>query len=429
MKEQSLKIQTAVMTGCNMVIRGLGFILRMITARLLGPEAVGVMELAGQAHMLALTPAASGLPGAVSRMVAKDAEKAGVLLTARKMVMRLGLLLGVLLLLFSPLIAGWMGDERTLPSLLLFSPCILIIGLSGVYRGYSLGMGNVWPPALCEMTEQVVRLLIVLAAALIIPRLTVAWRAAVPAFATVMGEGCGLLLMVLWLRKKVKGRPAPVGKQLSRAALPVTMNRLCHTALRTLCSVIIPLRLTAAGLSHSEAISRMGMLSGMVMPLIFLPGMFSGALGTVSIPAVAGCRSCVRQRKLMLRLLLAAGAVGIGCSSLLHVLAPFVGKKLYALPEVGELLRAMSPLAAILSVQQVLGGIMMGLGMERKTFFASLWGALITLGLTFLWTADRRLGIYGAGYANLVGHGITLICCLISFLMHEKTAESTASAV
>ncbi|MBR2053555.1 MAG: oligosaccharide flippase family protein, partial [Clostridia bacterium] len=142
MKEQSLKIQTAVMTGCNMVIRGLGFILRMITARLLGPEAVGVMELAGQAHMLALTPAASGLPGAVSRMVAKDAEKAGVLLTARKMVMRLGLLLGVLLLLFSPLIAGWMGDERTLPSLLLFSPCILIIGLSGVYRGYSLGIMN-----------------------------------------------------------------------------------------------------------------------------------------------------------------------------------------------------------------------------------------------------------------------------------------------
>lgn len=429
MKGQSLKIQTAVMTGCNVVIRGLGFILRMITARLLGPEAVGVMELAGQAHMLALTPAASGLPGAVSRMVAATEEKAGVLITARKMVLRLGLLLGGLLLVLSPWIAGWMGDERILPSLLLFSPCVLIIGLSGVYRGYSLGIGNVWPPALCEMTEQVVRLGAVLFSALLIPRLTVAWRAAVPAFATVMGEGCGLLLIVLWLQKNVKGTPAPVGKQLSRSALPVTMNRLCHTALRTLCSVMIPLRLAAAGLPHSEAISRMGMLNGMVMPLIFLPGMFSGALGTVSIPAVAGCRNCARQRKLMLRLLLAAAGVGVACCSLLHVLAPFVGKNLYGLPEVGELLRAMSPMAAILSVQQVLGGIMMGLGLERKTFFASLWGALITLGLTFLWTADRQFGIYGAGYAHLVGHGVTLVCCLISFLMHEKTAEAETSAV
>ena len=107
----------------------------------------------------------------------------------------------------------------------------------------------------------------------------------------------------------------------------------------------------------------------------------------------------------------------------------FVGKNLYGLPEVGELLRAMSPMAAILSVQQVLGGIMMGLGLERKTFFASLWGALITLGLTFLWTADRQFGIYGAGYAHLVGHGVTLVCCLISFLMHEKTAEAETSAV
>lgn len=428
MKGQSLKIQTAVMTGCNVVIRGLGFVLRMITARLLGPEAVGVMELAGQAHMLALTPAASGLPGAVSRMVARTEDKAGVLLTARQMVLRLGLLLGFLLLLLSPLLDGWMGDERILPSLLLFSPCILIIGLSGVYRGYSLGIGNVWPPALCEMTEQVVRLALVLMSALIIPRLTVAWRAAVPAFATVMGEGCGLILIVLLIGKKAKGKPAPVGKELSRSALPVTMNRLCHTALRTLCSVMIPMRLGAAGLSHSEAISRMGMLNGMVMPLIFLPGMFSGALGTVSIPAVAGCRNCARQRKLTLRLLLAAAGVGIGCCSLLHVLAPFVGHRLYGLPEVGDLLRAMSPLAAILSVQQVLGGIMMGLGLEKKTFFASLWGALITLGLTFLWTADRRLGIYGAGYANVVGHGVTLLCCLISFLMHEKTAGEITSA-
>ena len=122
MKKQSLKKQTAVMAACNVGIRGLGFVLRLITARLLGPEAVGVMELAGQAHMLALTPAAAGLPTAVSRMTAQTENKEGVLLAARKMALRLGLLMGGGLLVFAPVIARLMGDERILPSLLMYAP-------------------------------------------------------------------------------------------------------------------------------------------------------------------------------------------------------------------------------------------------------------------------------------------------------------------
>ncbi len=420
MKKQSLKKQTAVITGCNILIRGLGFVLRLITSRLLGAEALGVMELASQAHMLALTPAAAGLPTAVSRMTAQKENKEGVLITALKMSRRLGLLMGVGLLILSPFLAQWMGDERILPSLLFYAPCILVIGLSGVYRGYSLGRGNAWPPAICELMEQVVRLLLVLGFAFLIPRFTIAWRAAVPAFATIMGEGAGLGIIALMMKPRGEKRPLPVEKELYRTAFPITLNRLSHTLLRTLCSVIIPLRLCASGLPHAEAISRMGMLSGMVMPMIFLPGMFSGALGTVSTPAVAECRDCEKKRKLTLRLLAVAGAVGVGCSGFLYAAASLIGEKLYRLPEVGPLLQAMSPMAAILPLQQVLSGVMAGMGLQKKSFFAGLWGAGITLVLTFLWTADPALGIYGAGYANMIGHVVTLVCCIISWLMHEK---------
>ncbi len=419
MKGQSLKKQTAVMTSCNILIRGLGFILRLITSRLLGAEALGVMELAGQAHMLALTPAAAGLPGAVSRLTAQREDREGILLTARRMAMRMGCVMGAALLVLSPWIAEVLGDERVLPSLVLFSPCVMMIGLSGVYRGYSMGLGNAWPPAFCEMAEQVVRLVLVGVLAGLLPRLTVAWRAAVPAFATVMGEGAGLMLIAVWLKPRAGKKRAQAEKELFRIALPVTMNRLSHTLLRTCCSVLIPLRLCARGLSHAEAISRMGMLNGMVMPMIFLPGMFTGALGTVSIPAVAKQREKGEKQRLTLRLLLTAAMVGGGCWGLLFAVAPLIGGKIYGLPEVGDLLRVMSPMAMLLSVQQVLGGIMMGEGLQRKAFFASLGGALTTLLLTYLWTASS-MGIYGAGYANMTGHMITLGWCLVSFFRHNQ---------
>ena len=49
-------------------------------------------------------------------------------------------------------------------------------------------------------------------------------------------------------------------------------------------------------------------------------------------------------------------------------------------------------------------------------------GAGVTLGLTWLWTKEQ--GIFGAGYAHMVGHVVTLVVCLISFLMHQKTADA-----
>ena len=71
MKQQSLKRQAAWITAVECAVRCLGFFQRLLVSRWLGAEAVGVMELASFAHMPALAPAASGLPGAVSRLTAK----------------------------------------------------------------------------------------------------------------------------------------------------------------------------------------------------------------------------------------------------------------------------------------------------------------------------------------------------------------------
>jgi stage V sporulation protein B len=71
MKKESLKRQAMITACCGALVRAMGFGLRLWISRLLGAEALGVTELASGAHMLALTPAAAGLPSAVSRLTAK----------------------------------------------------------------------------------------------------------------------------------------------------------------------------------------------------------------------------------------------------------------------------------------------------------------------------------------------------------------------
>lgn len=426
--KSSLKKQAMTTVCSGALVRFLGFALRLWLSRSLGTEALGVMELAGGVHALAITPGAAGLPGAVSRLTAladTDREKAAVLYTARRMARRMGLILFPLLLLSSPLIARYLGDERTLPSLLIYSPCVLLVALACVYDGSCFGRGRPLVPALGELTEQTVRLAAVFFLSSLIPRVTVAWRAALPAAAALTGEAAGLAVVCRLARlpcpQKHAGPDRRLQTRLRRLSLPLLMNRLSHAGLHSLCGVIIPLRLTASGLDHSEALSRLGMLNGMAMPLMFLPGLFSGALAAVGGPAVAKCRDRRKENRLALRMIFCSLAAGAACAAALYGLAPLLARRLYRLPEVTELVRVCCPLAVLLPVQQTVGGVLTGLGLQKKALSAGLIGAAATLVCTWQWAF--HLGISGAARASVVGHGLTLLCALI-FLCLRPPSEN-----
>ena len=72
----SLKKQALVLTLANAYTRALGFVLRLVSARLMGAEAVGVMEMSSSGVMLAITPVTAGIPTAMSRLPAEGQMRA-----------------------------------------------------------------------------------------------------------------------------------------------------------------------------------------------------------------------------------------------------------------------------------------------------------------------------------------------------------------
>ena len=86
----TLRRQAMILSAGNGLTRAIGFVLRLLMARWMGAEAMGVMELAGTAGMLALTPLTAGLPSAMSRLTARRAAadqpevlRAGLALSGR----------------------------------------------------------------------------------------------------------------------------------------------------------------------------------------------------------------------------------------------------------------------------------------------------------------------------------------------------------
>lgn len=416
-----VKKQTLLITGINGLIRAMGFFLRVVMARLLGAEMMGIAELASSVHMLAITPLTSGLPMAISRLTAKEtAEKVRMPLLAGLRLVRLtALFLIPVFLLLSPLIARAMGDIRVLPSLWCTAPCVLILGYSGAYNGFCYGTKRSYIPAVSELAEQTLRLLFTLALVQVLKNLTPGWLAAVPVASTMLAEAGGLLLVILWLKLPLTGSEDAVAwqKPIIHLALPSTATRLIHTLLRSVTSMMIPLRLVASGLPSAEATARLGMLNGMVLPMMMLPCIFTGALNMVMAPRLAQYEENTRHCKTLLAKLLTTGLfVALLCSGILALLAPFLSNVIYRLPELTPLFLSAVPLCFLCAAENLTGGTVTSLGLQKQAMYGALPASLLSLLLTWLLTADPVFRLEGVIVGLAAGHliGILWNGCVIA---------------
>ena len=440
MAKQTIKEQAVLLTVANTLVRAMGFIMRVIFSRLLGSEIMGIMELGSSIHMLAIAPATAGLPLAVSRLTAKAAaeKKEDALYAGKRLVRLLSLIWIPIYLILTPFIARLLGDDRTFPSLLMSAPCILVLGYSAALNGYCYGMNNAWPPAISELTEQTLRFLIAVLLIQSLPNLSPAWSAAVPAFATAVSEAAGVMLVIFMLRLPKPSAPPTVlmQKQVVRLAIPPTVTRLVGTALRSLNAMLIPFRLKTSGLSMLEATSRFGMLTGMVMPVVMLPSVFTGSLAMLATPALAARENNRKAlHAIILQLMSAALVVGIACAIAMYAAAPWIAIRMYRLPELTSLIRYLCPSVLLMSLQQVLSGMIAGLGRQKQALYGAIFGAVITLAVSWFLTAIPEMRLYGAALSMMYGQVVGLVwslvlllCILIKKTPPKKERESEQQA-
>lgn len=412
----TLRRQAMTLTLANGYTRGIGFAMRLMLARLMGAEAMGVMELSHSVIMLAITPVTSGIPAAMSRLTAqREGEEARAVLRAgQSLVVWMSLLLAPALVLLSPALAWLLGDMRTLPAILTSAPDVLLLGLCAAYCGYCYGLENMRAPALNECAEQTVRFGLSAALLILLAGRSVALTAALPGIAEIAAGVVALLLFRRVLRGHWTHEPPQreLTRELFRLSTPMTLSRLCLTGMRTLTAILLPVCLRRSGLSAAAATAQFGLLNGMALPLMMLPGIVTSAVCMIATPAVSRQEHQPRRLRHTMRML-TLSSTGIGLLAMvgLFALAGVLGESLYKTPALSPLIRLMSPMALIFSVHQVLSGMVTGLGLQQKTLTGTIVGSIVTLLLTAWLTPLPYLRLYGAAIAMLIGHVVRLAWC------------------
>jgi len=413
----------------NIVVKGLGFVYRVLLVRYLGTECIGLVEMASPLFSFLIVLSGLGVQTAMTQSIAQHPEKRFLYLrAARRLLLCTGLLVTLLSYIAAPLLIQFAApDQRVLLSFISMIPAILIISYASAYRGYLQGLRRMQPIAASQNVEQISRSLlgVFFASQLLSQPLELA--AAGPSLATVCGEMAGLLMLLFCLRRNQedippRGEKVPfshyiqAGKELLAYGLPLTGGRLAGSGIMMLQAMLIPLCLQRAGWDIKSATTLYGQFSGVAMALLHLPGVFTSALSVVIMPAVAeSAGSAGGRHSLLGHRIEASLKATVFCTVpgmlLLYLFAEPYCTLVFDNAPAAPLLRILSLGGIFFYLQVSLTSILQGLGEVRRLLCNSLLsGCVLLLGIWLL-AAKPRFGISGAAIA-------TAACWLAGFLLN-----------
>ena len=420
---------TAVVTVLTAIERLLGFFYRVALSKKLGEELLGVYQVSFSVFGVFLTLGVGGLPVTVSRFISRfkaenNPQKQNETLSAGFLIAFLCSFIPALgFWLFGRFFTTLLPDERCLPTLNILLVGAIFSSLFAVLRGRQWGNKKFLAPTLFELLEQSVLVLsgiVFLSLDSSVPLLErVAW-ANVLSYAVAFFVALGFSIF----EKNGFGSPLPLAKELFRSSLPITAVRIFSSLLVSAVAVLLPLMLVQSGVSNTDAIKLYGVLTGMVLPVLFIPATLIGSLSLVLSPQLSEDfykKNTVRLKRNIHRGLTLSVLLSGLLIPLIFVLGEDVGNLLFSSATAGEMVKNGSPFLLPMSLSMISTSIMNALGNQKLSLKYYLFGAVTLIAsIVFL---SSPLG----AYSYLVGMGanfsLTAVCNLI-FLWKNRLVSN-----
>lgn len=399
-----------------------------------GAMGSGLIQVPLSAYMVILSFTSVGLNVGISRLVAErmaleDQRGARRVFTVSLTLMAvLGLAAGLVMWTGASWISGLISENlvETVPGFKATALALPIVSVAAAYRGLFQGMQYMSPNASSQMIEQAVRVGTGILLTFLLVRQSVPLGAAGFNLGDVAGGLAALLFLLSQFRRLVPGW----GEQPPESSAPVEpleslMRRILAVAGPiTVVGAVVPLMMLAdtffvlrnlpnLGIVGNDATAQYGVLSNVFM-IVYLPTVFTSAIYTSILPAITEAVTLKREgqaRERASQALRMTSLIALPAQVGLYVLAQGLYGLIYPDTYGGPVLAALSWATVPILLQQTSSGILQGAGRIGLPVGNFVWGALLKIALTALWTP--AFGIKGAAYATAVGFGLAAILNLI----------------
>ena len=397
----------------------LGFGYRVALSRMVGAEVMGLYQLIMPVYSVLLSLTAVGLTAAVSNLTPQYlalGNSRGIpqlLGTCLKILFLLMVpISAVVLLCYDPISVYWLGDARTQLGLILLLPCVALTGVENLHKHFFYGSSLVRPPAVSELLEQL---------AYFLPQYPERVVGLMVAGMVICEVASAVTLTVLcrWrLRRmglKGPGEPGRVRRRrVFSIALPVGLNALLGNLMGAVNAALVPQKLVEGGMDPSQAISELGVVCGMTLPMLALPTVFLSAMSLVLVPRLARSTALNRPqavRDTVSKALSAVSVLALPAMGMMAVLGEELGVLLFRQEAVGEYLLPLAAATALSCYQAILGASLNGVGRQGTVAWISLVCDGVQLAFTACLVGVPSVGMGGFVTGMLVSTALGLVLC------------------
>ena len=320
--------------------------------------------------------------------------------------------------------------------ILAICPAIVLITLSNVLRSYFYGIKKVIVPAVGQILEQISRILFLILVYYYIKNDHLLCYSALIAIS--IGEMINIIFITVNLyydsnlyRKLIINIDdfKHASFEMLKMSIPITCNRMSSIVLQSISSIIIPSRLILANMSYTQALGAYGIISGMVMPFVYLPFSVGSALVVNLIPSISS-EVALKNNSFLIKKIKYSIALTLIVSILCSLLFYFFAKPLCILffknEVAGVYLKSMFLAPIFLSLNQTLSAILHGIRREFISSFNTILGMAIQLIFLYFLLPIPSLNIFAYIY---VVTGIAIFTTLLHSIALLHALKNPAKSI
>lgn len=393
-KSKLFFINGTILTLTSLLMKFAALIFNIYISNQIGSEAVGVFSLVMAVYLFFITVATSGLNIAVTVIVSEKfaTNKDNIAIKAIRTCIFFSLLLGIaaggLILLFS----GFITD-KCLHNMVSSKPLFYIaiglpfIAMSSCINSYFTSVRKAYKNAITQVFEFTIKMFATVILLKINISKGVEYICIALILADVISEICSFtlifILYIIDIRLKKLSNVRSFGQRINilKIAFPVAITSYIRSGLSTLKQLIIPTQLEKSGLSCNNALSKYGIINGMVMPVITFPTVLTDSYSMLLIPEFS---TYVAQKNykaihyISNKILKFTCAFSVCVSSIFLFFSNDLGLVIYNNLETGLYFKLLAPLVFFMYMDHIIDCILKGLNKQFGVMCCNILDLSIT---------------------------------------------------
>ncbi len=453
MAKKSLLKGAVVLAAAGIIVKFIGAFFRIPLANFIGDVGMAYYTPAYSIYGFLLVFATTGIPVAISKMVAERyavgqfSEAERVFKVSRALMFAIGVVGFFILFFFSDTIAVMINNPGSALAMKAMAPALLLVPIMSAYRGYFQGMQDMTSTAVSQVVEQIFRVICGLALAVILmgsaysalAESEQARGAAGGCFGASAGAVGGLLVMIIFYlvaRKQIKQRikndksnvREPSGtilKKIAAIAVPITIGAAIMPIVNVVDSSVVMTRLLEAGFDRTSAESLFGQLTGFASPVVQFPLVLIQAIVVSLVPMVSAANKLGDRIELhnnislgvrMTSIITLPAAVGLFVLSEPVLLLLYSSQRASAI-SAAPCLQALSIGFIFLAALSIITGALQGIGKPGIPVRNLFIGVIAKLILTWVLTAIPSINIMGAAIGTVSAY---MVAAVLDYMALKK---------